>query len=128
MLSTSRFVTSDDEMLRELMIGTSVPRELSECHEDRFRLLCETAFDGVLTVQDGIIRETNQAFARMVGHAGEDLSGQALTRFIAAAARGTQVYDSPCQRKDGSIWKGGSSRSTPARPECWASRRMSCRR
>ena len=102
MLSTSRFVTSDDEMLRELMIGTSVPRELSECHEDRFRLLCETAFDGVLTVQDGIIRETNQAFARMVGHAGEDLSGQALTRFIAAAARGTQVYDSPCQRKDGS--------------------------
>lgn len=62
-----------------------------------FRLLCENAFDGVITVQNGMIRETNQAFVFLYG---DDLCDQPLSRFI-APNEALCSYETLAHRHDG---------------------------
>lgn len=66
--------------------------------DDSFRLLCENTFDGVITVQDGIVRETDRAFVFLFG---EDLCGQPLSRFV-AANEALCSYETLAYRHDGS--------------------------
>jgi PAS domain S-box-containing protein len=55
--------------------------------EARFRYLIEASFDGVVIVEDGIVREANRGFADMFGYALPDVIGRPATDFAARESR-----------------------------------------
>ncbi len=83
---------------------------LSEA-EERYRGLVESAFDGSVIHQDGLIKTANGAYARMFGYAPEELADRTLAGLISPGTTpGTTLnpwttLGPPCQsvglRKDG---------------------------
>jgi len=50
----------------------------------RYRLLMELAGDGIITVQDGVIKESNLSMAKMSGYGPEELTDTCFTSFFRA--------------------------------------------
>ncbi|MBF0292552.1 MAG: PAS domain S-box protein, partial [Nitrospinae bacterium] len=79
--------------------------------EERFRTLAEAAFEGIMIHRGGVIIDTNQAAAHMLGYAAEELAGMDAFTFIAPEERDTvrkniqSGYDKPYEvtviRKNG---------------------------
>lgn len=86
----------------------------AELHQatDRLRLFCQTAFDGSMIVEYGIIREADATFAGLFGYAAEELCGRPITRFLSAAVPTLKLvpsdrsssYEGVARRKDGSAF------------------------
>lgn len=83
----------------------------SQESEERFRTLSEAAFEGILVHRGGVIIDTNQAAAKMIGYAPEELAGMDAFTFIAPEGHDTvrkniqSGYDKPYEitgvRKNG---------------------------
>jgi PAS domain S-box-containing protein len=67
--------------LRDITDRTIAEQEL-RAREERFRVLAQAAFDGILCERDGRIVEVNHAFAEMFGHAAERLAGMPVKSVI----------------------------------------------
>jgi two-component system, cell cycle sensor histidine kinase and response regulator CckA len=67
--------------LHDLTERKQAERELRR-REERFRVLADAAFDGILVERDGVVLEANDALARMLGYQEEELRGVAVTSLI----------------------------------------------
>jgi PAS domain S-box-containing protein len=81
--------------------------------EERFRLLAQAAFEGIVISEQGVIREANDQFARMLGYPLHELAGKSVLELVVPDDREMVKYyivsshESPytCRalRKDGAI-------------------------
>ncbi|MFI5244119.1 MAG: PAS domain S-box protein [Gemmatimonadales bacterium] len=55
--------------------------------ETRYRLLSETSFDGISISEEGILREVNGGFAKMLGRSPDELVGKPIADLIADESR-----------------------------------------
>src|ERR1043165_653712 len=83
--------------------------ELAES-EERYRLLIDSAFDGVVIHQDEVIKEVNRAFAEMFGYTTAELIGRNILEIFAPEqkdllrskmAANELIYEARGVRKDG---------------------------
>jgi len=87
--------------------------ELQES-EKRLRILAEASFEGLAFSENGILVETNDQTARMLGYTREELVGRPISDFVALESRAqvlqavqtdnTETYEHMLMRKDGSIF------------------------
>ena len=114
-------------MLAQRAVQAKVLRET----EERYRGLVDSAFDGSVIHQDGVIRTVNAAYAAMFGYAEKELIGRPIAELTPVELRagvavkvsdGVEVpYESVGLRKDGShirieiAGKGCSYEGRPAR-------------
>jgi PAS domain S-box-containing protein len=102
-----------DEKQNLLLQRTQAMESLRES-EERFRLLAESAFEGIAISIDGIIKEVNQEFCRMFGYQYEDVIGRHAMEFAEPDSRTTvstqiiteseTLYQTTGLRKDGSTF------------------------
>ncbi|HEV8368593.1 MAG TPA: response regulator [Pyrinomonadaceae bacterium] len=98
--------------------------------EEQYRGLFDSAFDGVVVQQDGIIRNVNRAYAEMSGYSIEELIGRDILEFTlpeqrdfvrSKMAEDELVYETVGLKKDGTeinievsankcLYKGASAR------------------
>jgi two-component system cell cycle sensor histidine kinase/response regulator CckA len=86
--------------------------ELQES-EKRLRTLAEASFEGLVFSENGVILETNEQTARMLGYFREEVVGRHISDFVAFESReqvmravqtdDTETYEHMLIRKDGSI-------------------------
>jgi PAS domain S-box-containing protein len=67
--------------LRDMTEQKSVEDELRR-REERFRILAQAAFDGIVLERDGFVGEVNETFAEMFGYAPEELNGVSFGKLI----------------------------------------------
>jgi two-component system, cell cycle sensor histidine kinase and response regulator CckA len=87
--------------------------ELQES-EKRLRILAEASFEGLAFSENGIIVETNDQTAVMLGYTREEMVGKPISEFIALESRArvlravqtddTETYEHMLVRKDGSVF------------------------
>ncbi len=87
--------------------------ELQES-EKRLRILAEASFEGLAFSENGIIVETNDQIAHMLGYAREEMVGRPISDFVAFESRArvlhavqtdnTETYEHMLLRKDGSVF------------------------
>ncbi len=87
--------------------------ELQES-EKRLRILAEASFEGLAFSENGIIVETNDQTAVMLGYTREEMVGKPISDFIALESRArvlravqtddTETYEHMLVRKDGSVF------------------------
>ncbi len=87
--------------------------ELQES-EKRLRILVEAAFEGLAFSENGIVIETNDQTACMLGYTREEMVGRAISDFVAFESRAqvlqavqtdnTETYEHMLMRKDGSVF------------------------
>jgi len=85
-------------------------------NEERFRLLSEASFEGILIHDKERVIDTNSAFARMFGYPKEAVLGKSIYDFVAPEWRETvrksvasgaqQAYEAQGIRRDGSVFPG----------------------
>ena len=90
------------------------PDEKLKASEERFRLLCEAAEEGIIIHDNGIIIEANQAMARMFGYELSELIGKNAEVGVTSESwkvildNAAAGYDKPYEitgvRKDGSTF------------------------
>jgi PAS domain S-box-containing protein len=76
----------DREVLLEAFIDISERKRAEEGlrqSEEKHRMLIENIQDGVFIIQDGVIQYANDAFARMIGYAIEEVAGRDFRQFVA---------------------------------------------
>ncbi len=81
--------------------------------EERFRILADGAFEGVVISRDGVILDTNQVFCQMSGYSLEELVGMSIRDTAAPEFRdiamrhilsgSEEAYESAILRKDGQV-------------------------
>ena len=81
--------------------------------EDRLRSLADSAFEGILIAQEGMILEANRALTNMLGYALEEMLGSSALEFVAPECRdlvrqkiatgAEEPYEIVGVRKDGSV-------------------------
>jgi two-component system, cell cycle sensor histidine kinase and response regulator CckA len=91
-------------------------RAEQELHESekRLRTLAEASFEGLVFSENGIVHETNDQIARMLGYTREEIVGRPISDFVALESQAqvtravqtddTEVYEHMLRRKDGSNW------------------------
>ncbi len=82
--------------------------------EKRLRTLVEASFEGLVFSENGIVLETNEQTARMLGHTREEMVGRPISDFVAFESReqvmravqtdDTETYEHTAIRKDGSTF------------------------
>ncbi len=87
--------------------------EALRASEERFRILAEGAFEGVVISRHGVILDCNEVFCRMSGYSLEELAGMNVRDIIAPEFRdiamrhilsgSEDAYESALVRKDGHI-------------------------
>jgi len=87
--------------------------ELQES-EKRLRILAEASFEGLAFSENGIVTETNDQTARMLGYTREEMVGRPISDFVAFESRAqvlravqtdnTETYEHLLMRKDGSVF------------------------
>ena len=87
--------------------------ELQES-EKRLRILAEASFEGLAFSENGIVTETNDQTARMLGYSREEMVGRPISDFVAFESRAqvlqavqtdnTETYEHMLLRKDGSVF------------------------
>jgi len=87
--------------------------ELQES-EKRLRTLTEASFEGLAFSENGIVVETNDQTARMLGYSREEMVGKPISDFVAVESRArvlravqtddTETYEQMLVRKDGSVF------------------------
>jgi PAS domain S-box-containing protein len=97
----------------EVQLRTSVKGALKE-GEQRYRMLAEVSFAGILISENGIIVDLNDQLAELSGYQREELLGQSVMILVAPeshedAARAIQAnrlepYEITALRKDGSVF------------------------
>jgi two-component system cell cycle sensor histidine kinase/response regulator CckA len=84
--------------------------------EKRLRTLAEASFEGLVFSENGVVLESNDRFAHMLGYSREETIGKPVQHFVAAESRAavrraietdlTETYEQVLVRKDGSIFEG----------------------
>jgi PAS domain S-box-containing protein len=69
-----------EEELRQLAANMQSALDVSEI---RYRLLTETAFDGIVVSEDGVIYEANNGCGEMFGYSRDELNGKPLEDLLA---------------------------------------------
>ena len=98
----------EEELLRRRQVESDL-----RTSEERFRLLAEAAFEGIVLSEAGNIIDTNQQYAELHGYTVEELRGTSLFNYIAPEDRemvesrvaegNDQPYICHIVRKDGAI-------------------------
>ena len=86
--------------------------ELQES-EKRLRTLGDASFEGLVFSENGVVLQTNDQFAHMLGYAREETIGKKVLHFIAVGSQAvvlraiqtdlTEAYEQELVRKDGSL-------------------------
>ncbi|WP_292461697.1 PAS domain S-box protein [Methanolobus sp.] len=99
-------------------IGEALMRHVAEEEqrksEEKYRLLSDVSFEGIVIHENGIALEVNEAMVRITGYAPEELLGQNITPIIfhpddhvlliqKVQEKSTKPYEVRCVRKDGTI-------------------------
>ncbi|MBM3298647.1 MAG: PAS domain S-box protein, partial [Deltaproteobacteria bacterium] len=107
---TQELAQANDELKGEIARRSQVEQDLRES-EDRFRILADGAFEGIVTIEGSIISDLNKAFEMMSGYAlheivGTELADLYISEFHDGAKRpfdseSEEAYESMLLRKDG---------------------------
>lgn len=99
-------------------VATAIARKRAEEElqesEKRLRILADGSFEGLAFSENGILIETNDQTARMLGYTREELVGRPISDFVAKESQAqvrravqtddTETYEHMLMRKDGSVF------------------------
>lgn len=100
-------------VMRDLSRQRDIERTIRES-EERYRVLSQAAFDGIVIHEEGVVVAFNPTLAAMLGYSQQEVVGTDLSRYIAESSRhvldeqfrtrATEPHDIYLRRKDGSIF------------------------